>query len=247
MFSNFEFVIIVFALTFSAFIKGSLGLGFSTISLAILANFIDLKVAIALTIIPSLFSNLMIMMSVGEFKLSLKSFWPMFLATVIGVPMGLYALFYTDSFISKALLGLILIIYGTWGLFNINFRLRKQVMPTLSPIIGLLTGVFNGATGSQIFPVMPYLLSLPISRNLMLQTINLSFTLCSIIILSALWQHDSIDLSRAAWFSLGVIPVALGIWLGSKLRKHLPEQRYRQAVMIFIMVLGISLLQGIIT
>jgi len=92
MFSNFELSIVVFSLTFSALIKGSFDLSFSIISLATLANFIDLKIAISLTIIPSLFNNLMMVVPVGKFKLSLKSFWLNFLTMVIGVPLGLYAL-----------------------------------------------------------------------------------------------------------------------------------------------------------
>ncbi|MGK7921712.1 MAG: hypothetical protein AB4080_17075 [Trichodesmium sp.] len=52
---------------FAAFLKRITGLGFSTISLPIMATFLDPKIAIPLVIIPSVSSNLLVMIQAGRF------------------------------------------------------------------------------------------------------------------------------------------------------------------------------------
>ncbi len=237
-----DIVFIVFALCFSAFIKGALGLGFSTICLAILANVLDLKVAISIVLIPSVLSNLIVMYSVGHFRISVQQFWPMLLATLFGMLIGLLILTKTDNTLSKGLLGAVLVIYGIWSYFNKTFRVKNSLINTLNPPVGFFTGMVNGSTGSQIFPVMPYLLSLNISKEVLLQTINLSFTLCSIIMLLTLWKIDAFDSHAAIKYSLGIFPVAAGVWLGGNLRKKLSDHRFRQTTMLLIIMLGFGLL-----
>lgn len=237
---NFWFVLA--ALIFSAFIKGSLGLGFSTICLAILANVIELKTAISIVVLPSLLSNIVVMIDAGQFRVSLKQFWAMFLMAVPGMLVGLQLLRQADNTHSITLLSLVLIVYGCWGLFKPNFTIDNNKVAKLNPLIGFITGTVNGATGSQIFPIMPYLLSLHISRDLLIQTINISFTLCSLIMLSSLALMGSLNTESIATYSLGIIPVAIGVWLGNKLRKRLSDERYRQAVMLLIIILGALLL-----
>ncbi|MCG8529885.1 MAG: hypothetical protein MI749_04390, partial [Desulfovibrionales bacterium] len=59
----------VFASFFvAAFLKGLTGLGFSTICISILAVFVDLRLAISLIFLPSLFSNLLVMVEAGHFN-----------------------------------------------------------------------------------------------------------------------------------------------------------------------------------
>lgn len=242
MTNEFEIAFILFALCFSAFVKGALGLGFSTVCLAILANAIDLKVAISIVLIPSMLSNLIVMQSVGNFRVSIQQFWPLFLTTLIGMSIGLTILTQTNNTISKGILGTVLIIYGIWSYWKRSYRIKDSLIPKLNPIIGFFTGLVNGATGSQIFPIMPYLLSLNISKEIFLQTINLSFTLCSIIMMFTLWQVDALDINSLVKYSLGVIPVAIGVWLGGKVRKRLSDDRFRQMIMIIIVLLGAGLL-----
>jgi uncharacterized membrane protein YfcA len=233
---------IVLALVFSAFIKGSLGLGFSTICLAILVNIIELKTAISIVILPSLVSNLIVMFEAGKLQISLKIFWLMIVMTAPGMLLGLQLLRQTDNSMSIKLLAIVLFLYGCWGLRNRQFKIPNKLIPTLNPIIGFMTGVINGATGSQIFPVMPYLLSLNISKDILVQTINLSFTLSSLIMLISLSQLNALNTASILTYSLGILPVMLGVYIGGKVRNRLDQERFKKAVMILIVILGLLLL-----
>ena len=244
--SVFEIAFVSFALIFSAFVKGSLGLGFSTICLAILVHVIDLKTAISIVIFPSLLSNLLVIFDAGHIKFSLKAFWLMFLMAVPGMLLGLQLLRQSDASGSLLILSTVLIVYGVWGIRNHTFRLSREVQKVAHPIIGFTTGMVNGATGSQIFPIMPYLLSLPISKDLLVVTINISFTLCSIIMLAGLYYLDELDVTSTMYFSLAIIPVMLGVWFGNAMRKRLNDDLYRRMAMLLLIFLGLALLARIL-
>jgi uncharacterized membrane protein YfcA len=236
------FIFVIFALVLSAVIKGSLGMGFSTICLAILANVIELKTAISIVVLPSLLSNAIVMIEAGNLRISLRLFFTMILAAVPGMAIGLQLLRQADNTLSVSILAIVLIIYGCWGWANHKFRIDDKLIPKLNPFIGFTTGIVNGATGSQIFPVMPYLLSLNISKDVLVQTINLSFTVNSLIMLGFLYRMNTLETDSIITYSLGVIPVAIGVWLGGKIRKQIPETRFKRIVMILVATLGLLLL-----
>jgi len=237
-----HFLFVLLALSFSAFIKGSLGLGFSTICLAMLANVIELKTAISIVVLPSLLSNLIVMLQAGHLRISLRRFYLLIACALPGMFLGLQVLRLEDNAFSIQVLGSVLIIYGVWGWFNHRFTINQTLEKRLNPAVGIFTGVVNGATGSQIFPIMPYLLSLNISKDVLVQTINLSFTLNSLVMLGFLISIDRLDSSSTLTYSLGILPVTIGVWLGGKVRKRIPEQGFKRMVMLLIMTLGALLL-----
>jgi uncharacterized membrane protein YfcA len=238
-----SFFFVLSALIFSAFVKGSLGLGFSTIGLAILANVIELKTAISIVILPSLIANIIVMIDAGNFRTSLNQFLWMFLMAMPGMAVGLLVLHQTDNSLSIYILAAVLILYGIWGLANHRFSIDRAWIPRLNPIVGFITGSVNGATGSQIVPIMPYLLSLNLSKDVLVQTINLSFTLSSLIMLGSLFFTGTLETESLVRYSLGIIPVALGVWLGNKVRKRIPEDLFKRLVMVLIIALGLLLLR----
>jgi len=162
--------------------------------------------------------------------------------TLPGLVIGLQLLHQPDNAVSVTVLAVVLIVYGCWGWANRQFRIDQKHIPKLNPLVGFLTGCVNGATGSQIFPVMPYLLSLGINKDMLVQTVNISFTMGSLVVLISLLLSNNLDVTSLASYSLGIIPVSLGVWLGGKVRRRLPEERFKQAVMLLIVMLGFMLL-----
>ncbi len=105
-----------------------------------------------------------------------------------------------------------------------------------------MTGVVNGITGSQVMPVLPFLLALQLHKDLFVQTINLSFTLSSLVMLILLSRFGLLSWSTLSLAAVGILPVSLGIFLGGKLRQRLPDEAFRKVVLVFLLVLGLSLM-----
>ena len=84
---------------------------------------LDLKLAIPLVIVPSIVSNLAVMLQAGRFRLAIRRFWPLYLASVPGLLLGLSVLVSIRTTLTKAILGLVLIVYALWALSNKSFSL----------------------------------------------------------------------------------------------------------------------------
>lgn len=216
-------------------------MGFSTLCLAFLAVFIDLKLAIPLVFLPSLSSNIMVMMDAGRFAEALKRFWLLYVSALPGLVLGIWFLNASQNETPKVILGTVMLLYGIWGLKNGVSQLSAKKEKQLVMPVGLLSGVVNGLTGSQIMPIMPYLLSLKLDRDLFIQTINCAFTFNTLIMIIGLGKLGLVTLPVVYLSASGIVPVALGIFLGGQIRKRVSEDMYRKMVLILLIIVGINL------
>ncbi|ETX08728.1 MAG: hypothetical protein ETSY2_03655 [Candidatus Entotheonella gemina] len=238
--STITYVLLTFFV--AAFLKGITGLGFSTICLPILSILIDLKIAIPLVIVPSLSSNILVMIQAGRFQEALQRFWPLYISAIPGLILGVSVLSSVKSSWSRAVLGAILFVFALWSWRTQALALSKATERWWSGPVGLITGVVNGITGSQVMPVLPFLLALQLHKDLFVQAINLSFTLSSLVMLVLLSRVGLLSWSTLSLAAAGILPVALGIFLGGKWRQRLPDEAFRKVVLVFLLVLGLSLM-----
>lgn len=229
----------------SAFLKGITGLGFSTLALPIMASVVDLKLAIPLVIVPSLTSNILVMKEAGHFTESCKRFWPLYISAVPGLIIGLWLLNTVESTSARTVLGAVLTVYALWALSQKTFSLSQTTARVLAPPVGIITGVVNGLTGSQVFPVMPYLLSLGLDKNRFIQAINIGFTFSSLIMLTGLGRLGLLSWELIILAVIGIVPVWVGIKVGGLIRQRLSEGIYRKLVLVFLVVVGLKLVVGI--
>ena len=226
----------------ASFLKGLTGIGFSTLCLGFLALMVDIRLAIPLVFLPSLSSNLMVMADAGHFKESVKRFWPLFVSGIPGLFIGIWFLRTSHTELPRMVLGLVMALYGIWGLKKGELRLgRNRERRSMVPI-GFISGIVNGATGSQIMPIMPYLLALDMGRSMFVQTINLSFTINTLLMITALGSFGFVTLPVVGISLAGILPVGLGIFLGSRLRRKVPEEIFRKLVFTLLIGLGSFLL-----
>ncbi len=227
----------------SAFLKGFTGLGFSTICLGILAMFMDLKLAIPLVFLPSLCSNIIVMVQAGHFFEALRRFWPLLLSALPGLVIGILLLGHSDSDGPKALLGVVMLSYGIWALKNEIVPITGRQEKILLTPVGFISGLVNGVTGSQLMPIMPYLLSVKMDRDVFIQTINCAFTLNTLVMMAGLGKLGLVTLPVLYLSGAGIIPVALGIFLGGLLRKRITDVVFRKAVLVLLVIMGFNLLR----
>ena len=159
-------IAVLVAFFIAAFLKGITGLGFSTVCLPILTTFLDLKVSIPLVIVPSLASNALVMVQAGWFREALGRFWLLYVSAIPGVVLGVFVLTSVRSSLSRAMLGGILLVYALWALRTQSKGLPQQVEAWLASPVGFITGVVNGVTGSQVMPILPFLLALRLHKDL---------------------------------------------------------------------------------
>jgi len=224
----------------AAFLKGTAGLGFATTCLGVMASYLDMRVAIPLVILPSLLSNALVMIDAGGFLRILRRFWFLYITALPGLVCGIWILGGGDTTLPRAVLGTAMVVYGCWGLWGGTIVLTEAKW--LAGIIGLSTGLVNGLTGSQVMPILPYLMSLELTKDELVQAINTSFTFASLVMLFGLGRLGLLHTDIMIISAVGIVPVGLGITLGGRLRSKLPEAVFRTIVLWLLVLLGSGLI-----
>ncbi len=238
---NGDILVVCGAFLFAGLVKGTTGLGFATTALSFLVYAIGLKEALPLLIVPSVVSNLIVMRDAGHFRATLIQFRLMYAAAPVGIFIGLALLMWLDPTISSAILGLVLIIYGVITITQPAFRLPTALARRLEIPVGFTTGLVNGVTGSQVMPVLPYLLSLPLERNVFIQAINISFTISSVVFAIGLAWLGLFTADTTQISFVGLVAMLVGLKLGIPIRRRLPQSSFRRAVLGLLVLLGAGL------
>ncbi|MGO2347839.1 MAG: sulfite exporter TauE/SafE family protein, partial [Providencia sp.] len=164
-----EIVIGVFLL--AGFIKGVIGLGLPTIAMGLLSITMEPIIAASLLIIPSFVTNIWQLCIGPKFGVLIKRFWPFIVGVFIGTFFSFLPPLTSDSSWTLPSLGVMLSIYGIWGITAKRLPvINRHSEKKLSPIIGYLTGVITTATGVFVIPAVPYLQSLQLNKDELIQT-----------------------------------------------------------------------------
>lgn len=129
---------------------------------------------------------------------------------------------------SEILLGCMLALYGLYGLCVKKLPHLGKHERWLSPIIGYIGGAVTVATGVIIIPIVPYLQSLHLKRDELVQALGLTFTV-STICLAVFYT-----ITRCQGYHWTIVYLSLRCWLRSlecgsvKIRYRLNEQIFRR-------------------
>ena len=234
-----ELIAIIYATFFAAsLVKGITGLGFAILTLPVVTSLIPMHQAIPLIIIPSFASNIIIIIQTGKLVQSTKRFWLLYISAFPGLYIGVHLLSTTGHHISRMALGGSAIIYSLLMLFNVQISVPRGQEKFYSFPIGVLNGVLNGLTGTQVMPMLPYLMALKQDMNGLINAINLGFTLSGIVLIIFLHTFNLFDPGVLIYSVFAIIPASAGIFLGSILRRRLSEEKFRLSVLILLIVIG---------
>lgn len=234
------FVIAIFAI--AGMIKGMIGLGLPAVSMGLLTLVISPFQAAALLIIPSMVTNIWQLFAEGHVWRLVCRFYPLLLGIIVGSFWSFFpTLGHSNAhFHSEALLGGMLALYGLYGLFSKNMPNLAPHEKWLSPIMGYLGGALTVATGVVVIPVVPYLQSLQLKRDDLVQSLGLAFTVSTLCLAAFLHLNPIADTPMDYQLSLiALFPALLGMWLGTKIRYRISEQKFRKIFFCGLVIFGL--------
>jgi uncharacterized protein len=234
---------IVLAVTFllAGTVKGVVGMGFPAVSLAVLTLSFGLEEAMALMIVPALLTNIMQAVTGGALRVLLKRLWPLLVMILAGVWIGTWGLALSDADLLAALLGVLILGYGIYGLAMPQLPELVRFERPVSALVGLLNGVITGLVGTFFMPAVPYLQTLRLKRDDMVQAMGLVFMTSTAGLGLSLSGFGMMTGSTAAWSLAGTVPAILGMVAGRRIRRRLDENRFRQILLVTLMVLGAAI------
>jgi uncharacterized protein len=196
-FDLFELAIVVVVFTLAGVVKGVIGLGLPTIAMGLLGALMTPGQAAAILIVAALLTNARQMWDGPALPILLRRLWPMLACALLGTLPAAGILTKANIGLTTALLGAILIAYALIGLVGVEFKVSHRAEAALGPLVGLTTGLINGATGIFVIPGVPYVQSLDFGKDELVQALALSAFVSSIALALGLGlNHASTARSR---------------------------------------------------
>ena len=230
-------------------VKGVVGLGLPTVSMALLALFMPPAQAAALLLLPSLVTNLVQMRPVSGLRALLGRLGWMQLGIVLGTLGGMALWGGVGSLPAARLaLGLALVAYGLWGLWGRSWQIPPHHQGWLGALCGLLTGGITALTGVFVVPAVAFLQSLGLARGALMQAMGLCFTTSTLALgAGLLWSGQGLGAEGSGWApgllasALMLIPALAGMYCGELLRQKLSPARFKKVLMLSFLLLGVYL------
>ena len=244
----FLIVVISLAVFLGALTRSVFGFGDSIVSMPLLALLpISLATSISLIGITGLITGTLAIFSIRE-HIDRRILFLLVISSLIGVPAGLYLVKNIPQENVIYILGIFLMIYGIYSLIkgrlNINLTNEWKDNMILPLPFGFLAGALGSAYNMNGVPIVVYGTFRDWDMETFHSTVQSHFAISSLLVVlgqafGGLWSRDLIVLTLA---SLPAIYIADKI--GQVVRRRISIHQFEVLLFIFIIVLGLSLVQS---
>lgn len=223
-------------------VKGVTGMGLPTVAMSLLGLWMTPVQAAAMLVVPSLVTNVAQCRG-PHLRPLVARLWPgwVTIAIVTVAAPGLGGTASAES--ARRWLGAILIAYGAWGLWRPVLPDLSARGTWLSAVAGAATGAVTAFTAVFVLPWVPYLQSLRLGKDEMVQALGLSFTVATL----ALAVRVQVSAPQSWGSASGLLTVGLalagavgGLKLGEVLRGRLPGPAFQKALFLVFITLGVA-------
>ncbi|MEJ2458847.1 MAG: sulfite exporter TauE/SafE family protein [Novosphingobium sp.] len=221
--------------------KGVTGMGLPTVAMGVLGSLLSPLAAAALLLVPSFVTNVWQLLAGPRFGMLVRRLWPMMLTIVLGTVFGSMLLTGGRTELTTVALGVALVVYAAYTLLAKPLHVSSRWEPWLSPVTGLVTGLVTGATGVFVIPAVPYIQSLDLERDDLVQALGLSFTVSTIALAIGLFWHGAAPVGNLLTSTLAVIPALLAMAAGHVIRTRISPQLFRRLFLLILLLLGLEI------
>lgn len=225
----------------AAFTESLSGFGVALVSMALLPLLINIRVATPLVAVISILVDLSVFLRYRQ-SLDLRAIWQVALATLFGIPLGVYSLSYLDERLALTFLGIVLIAYASHALWG--RRPLRLEHPVWAYLAGFLGGVLGGAYNTFGPPVIIYADSRAWPPKVFKSNLSGYFVLCSVAVLitHAVQGNLTSQVMGIFWSSLPYM--IAGLVAGFSLDRWLKPEAFRRVVLALLVVMGFRLCWG---
>lgn len=235
--STLAFVAVVFV--FAGLVKGAVGMGMPIVAMGLMGLVMPTVEAAAILVVPGFVTNIWQMLVGPGFRAVARRVATLMAGLLVGTLIGIRFMTGEGARWAPVALGTVMVIYGLMALYAPRFTMPRRHEPWASPLVGLTTGLLAGGTGLFVVPMVPYLSALGMTKDELIQALGTCFVMCAVALGVALWSQGQFPLALAGTSLLALVPAALGMFLGQKMRGRMDAETFRRWFFYFLVALGL--------
>jgi len=238
MFEPLNILIVAATFLLAGTVKGVIGLGLPTVSLALLTVALGLPQAMAILLVPSFVTNVWQAAAGGNGSAIVRRIWPFLLMATLTVWIGTAALTRVDPGLLSALLGVLLVVYSAFNLAGFRFAVTSRQEAWVGPLAGTANGILTGMTGSFVVPGVLFLQAIGLSRDMLVQAMGMLFTASTLALAAGLQGNGLLTPELGKLSAAAVLPAIIGMVFGQRIRETMPEHMFRRVFFTALLMLG---------
>lgn len=239
-----ELILLAALIFFAAgLIKGTVGIGLPTASIGMLSQFTDPRTAIALVVFPLLTTNVWQMLRAGHVRQTIRKYNVFVITLVIVLGATTFALPYVPTDGLVLVLGVVVVLFAITSLISAPPYLPERFDKIGQFTSALSAGLIGGLTSIWGPPMVIYLLARRTEKDEFVRALGTLLLIGGIPLAIGFWINGMLSGPIALTSALMVIPALTGFAIGEQLRKKLEADRFRTAVLVMFLLMGLNLLR----
>lgn len=230
---------------FAGLVHGTLGLGFPMVATPMLAVFFDVRVAILLTLLPTVAVNLASIYAATNAAATIRPFSPLAGFVLLGSLAGAYILANTDPEPFRLVLAGLILLYMLSHFFARIPREWLQLNKLLAmAVFGVLAGLSAGTTNVMVAVLIIYFLSLETPRSEMVPVLNTCFLIGKISQIAVLALAGFVSFSLLYETAPLAIAAIIALLFGQRIREKIAIDTYKKILQgLLVLLAGILVVQ----
>jgi uncharacterized membrane protein YfcA len=239
-----EIFLLSFIVLCAGVVRGCIGFGFSALVVASGTLFIAPSIIVPMVVILEIVASLHMAASTWR-QAAMKPLAYLLIGAAIATPLGVMALVALPAQDIRLLLSGLILLMSLLLLSGWQYKGRINIFSYF--IMGLFSGVCNGAAAVGGLPVAVFLASMRLSMAQLRATLVLFFLATEVVFIVSALGHDLYNKSLFIQSAMMIVPMTLGIHYGSRLFKKLNEKTLKRGVIGLLLVLSSGgLVKGLI-
>lgn len=236
---DINLIIILSIIFVSTLTRSTFGFGDALIAMPLLALVIDLNIATPLVALIAFFIAISILIKNWK-NVEFKSAWRLIVASLIGIPIGLWYLKDVNENIIKLILGVLVFLFAIYSI--IKPKLHKLNSEYYSWIFGFIAGILGGAYNTNGPPIVIYSSLKKWNPQNFRATLQGYFFTTGILVIVGHGLAGNFTSEVLRYFAYCLPLVLVAVIIGARINKRIRVERFHKYIYIILLILGFMLI-----
>jgi uncharacterized membrane protein YfcA len=235
--SALDLAIVIGGLVIAGSAKGLAGMGLPLIATPVLAGVFGPRAAVVIIAFPILVANtLLLITGWRRIPAVIGQILPILVAGAIGTIAGVSLLAQLDQRVFAILISVMVAVFLLRGERLLGTDPEARRVRYAGPVIGLIGGALQGSTSIASPIVGGYFHTRRLAAADFVVILAALFQLNSLVQIGGFLAYDLLTPDLLALGIVGVIPTLLGLILGIELRGRISAERFRQLIVVLLVL-----------